>query len=132
MSAIGQVQPTLTLLLLRPLLLCGEHFFALRNAAFVVWRARVCINSVNQTGRIKFKQPIALGPEGAGQPTRADNCNCWSPSCSLTRHVLWALHAGEECFMQTKSLLFRSNKVRRIYDKTSNSLIYVSYRCAVC
>lgn len=31
--------------------------------------------------------------------------------------------------MQTKSLFFRSNKVRRIYDQTSNSLIYVSYRC---
>eukprot|EP01043_Picozoa_sp_COSAG02_P008703 COSAG02_NODE_284_length_25691_cov_14.733354_5_plen_44_part_00 len=31
--------------------------------------------------------------------------------------------------MQTKSLFFRSNKVRRIYDKNSNTLIYVSYRC---
>jgi hypothetical protein len=45
--------------------------------------------------------------------------------------VACAVCAGEECFMATKSILFRSNKVRRIYDGRTNSLIYVSYRCVL-
>jgi catabolite regulation protein CreA len=34
---------------------------------------------------------------------------------------------GEEVFSQARSLFFKSVKVRRVYDKASNTLIYVSY-----
>lgn len=34
---------------------------------------------------------------------------------------------GEEVFSQARSLFFKSVKVRRIYDKPNNTLIYVSY-----
>ena len=34
---------------------------------------------------------------------------------------------GEEVFSEAKSLLFKSVKVRRIYDASSNNIIYVSY-----
>jgi catabolite regulation protein CreA len=34
---------------------------------------------------------------------------------------------GEEVFSQSRSLFFKSVKVRRIYDKDSNTLVYVSY-----
>ena len=33
--------------------------------------------------------------------------------------------------MATKSIMFRSTKIRRIYDSSSNSLVYVSYRDAL-
>ena len=34
---------------------------------------------------------------------------------------------GEVIFRESKSILFKSLKVRRIYDKKSNTLMYVSY-----
>ena len=34
---------------------------------------------------------------------------------------------GEEVFQQARSLLFKSVNVRRLYDKESGTLIYVSY-----
>ena len=34
---------------------------------------------------------------------------------------------GEEVFSQARSLLFKSVKVRRLYDKEAQALVYVSY-----
>ena len=34
---------------------------------------------------------------------------------------------GEEVFSQARSLLFKSVKVRRLYDKEAKALVYVSY-----
>jgi CreA protein len=34
---------------------------------------------------------------------------------------------GEEVFSEGRSLIFKSLSVRRIYDKTNNTLIYISY-----
>ena len=34
---------------------------------------------------------------------------------------------GEEVFSEAKSLLFKSVKVRRIYDAATNNIVYVSY-----
>ena len=34
---------------------------------------------------------------------------------------------GEEVFSEARSLLFRSLNVRRLYDKESNTIVYVSY-----
>lgn len=35
--------------------------------------------------------------------------------------------AGEEVFSQARSLLFKSVKVRRVYDKEVGAIVYVSY-----
>ena len=34
---------------------------------------------------------------------------------------------GEEVFSEARSLLFKTVRVRRVYDKDANALIYVSY-----
>ena len=34
---------------------------------------------------------------------------------------------GEEVFSQSRSLFFKSVKVRRVYDKEANTVVYVSY-----
>ena len=43
---------------------------------------------------------------------------------------------GEEVFEQARSLLFKSVRIRRIYDEQARTLIYVSYRyeihCQTC
>jgi catabolite regulation protein CreA len=38
---------------------------------------------------------------------------------------------GEEVFEQARSLLFKSVRIRRIYDEQARTLIYVSYRYKV-
>lgn len=35
--------------------------------------------------------------------------------------------AGEEVFSEARSLLFKTIRVRRIYDEQANAIIYVSY-----
>ena len=34
---------------------------------------------------------------------------------------------GEEVFSEARSLLFKTLKVRRVYDEESNTIVYVSY-----
>ncbi len=35
--------------------------------------------------------------------------------------------AGEEVFSEARSLLFKTIRVRRIYDKESKAILYISY-----
>ena len=82
--------------------------------------------SVNQTGKVRFSEPIEIGPSGAHhQPRRS------AALPLLQVRPLPSAPPGEECFMATKSIMFRSTKIRRIYDSSSNSLVYVSYRDAL-
>jgi CreA protein len=50
-----------------------------------------------QTGKIRFLEPINLSQQ------------------------------GEDVFSQSKNFLFKELKVKRLYDRTSNTLVYVSY-----
>ena len=82
--------------------------------------------SVNQTGKVRFSEPIEIGPSGAHHQPRRFCCLASDPSTDRS-----SAPPGEECFMATKSIMFRSTKIRRIYDSSSNSLVYVSYRDAL-
>ncbi|KAG8459521.1 hypothetical protein KFE25_012856 [Diacronema lutheri] len=75
-----------------------------------------------------FQRPIneRLSANFFSDPTQA------SVTCVRTGTVALAADIntsaeGEEVFSQARSLFFKSVKVRRIYDKNSNALIYVSY-----
>jgi CreA protein len=39
---------------------------------------------------------------------------------------------GEEVFSERMSLFFKSIAVRRIYDKTTDTLVYVAYSRGLC
>ncbi|EOD32501.1 hypothetical protein EMIHUDRAFT_456079 [Emiliania huxleyi CCMP1516] len=75
-----------------------------------------------------FQRPITekLQKDFFNDPTQA------SVTCARTGPVklLEAVEPngeGEEVFSQSRSLFFKSVKVRRVYDKEANTIVYVSY-----
>ncbi|EKX52336.1 hypothetical protein GUITHDRAFT_161372 [Guillardia theta CCMP2712] len=75
-----------------------------------------------------FERPITdrLQKNFFSDPTQA------SIACARTGPIEFAADMkkgkeGEEVFEQARSLLFKSLRVRRVYDEETNTLVYVSY-----
>jgi len=75
-----------------------------------------------------FQRPLTerLQANFFSDPTQA------SVTCAKTGPITLAddistSREGEEVFSQAKNLFFKSVKVRRIYDKEANTLVYLSY-----
>jgi catabolite regulation protein CreA len=74
-----------------------------------------------------FRRPLAerLQKDFFSDPSQA------SVACVRTGDVkmrgIDMSKAGEEVFSEARSLLFKTIRVRRVYDKEANAIIYVSY-----
>ena len=75
-----------------------------------------------------FSKPITerLGGDFFSDPSTA-SITCVSDGTVKMADNIYKGKDGEEVFSEAKSLLFKSVKVRRIYDASTNNIIYVSY-----
>jgi len=75
-----------------------------------------------------FQRPITerLAKDFFSDPTQAA-LTCVRTGQVLIPQDLANSAEGEEVFSQARALLFKSIKVRRIYDRETNTLIYLSY-----
>ncbi|KAJ1636615.1 CreA protein-domain-containing protein [Pavlovales sp. CCMP2436] len=75
-----------------------------------------------------FQRPIneRLSSNFFSDPTQA-SVTCVRIAPMVLADNINTSSEGEEVFSQARSLMFKSVKVRRIYDKASNTLVYVSY-----
>lgn len=75
-----------------------------------------------------FQRPIneRLASNFFSDPTQASVTCAKSGPITLADDINTSAE-GEEVFSQARSLFFKTIKVRRIYDKPNNVLIYVSY-----
>lgn len=81
-----------------------------------------------KTGKIQIADNIATGKGGEVSfleflvvGRRYEN------SHSLSRSLTHSLHVLQEVFEESRSLLFKSLRVQRIYDQDNDTMIYVSF-----
>lgn len=75
-----------------------------------------------------FERPLTERlANGFSDPSYASvSCAKTSPTIQIADNIATG-KAGEEVFEESRSLLFKTLRVERIYDKEKNTMVYVSF-----